>query len=117
MNLTTGPITDTDDVLVELVVGADRDALADLQAKVLAPLQDVRPVVRDNLLTTLRSWLTHHGRRDDIAAELFVHPGTVRYRHAQLRELFGDRLTNPRGILELTVALSIPPAAPIEKSP
>ena len=71
MNLTTGPITDTDDVLVELVVGADRDALADLQAKVLAPLQDVRPVVRDNLLTTLRSWLTHHGRRDDrFAAEV-----------------------------------------------
>ena len=40
-----------------------------------------------------------------VAAELFVHPQTVRYRMGQLRELYGDRLEDPRTVLELTVAL------------
>lgn len=56
-------------------------------------------------MDTLRAWLLYQGRRDEIAEALFVHPQTVRYRMGQLRERFGDRLTNPRSILELTVAL------------
>jgi len=61
---------------------------------------------------TLRSWLLHHGRRDAVAAELFVHPQTVRYRMGQLREVFGDRLEDPRHVLELTIALGLPTAPP-----
>ena len=40
-----------------------------------------------------------------MAADLFVHPQTVRYRMGQLRELYGDRLDDPAQVLELTVAL------------
>ncbi|NKZ11102.1 PucR family transcriptional regulator [Mycolicibacterium septicum DSM 44393] len=109
MNLDAGPVTDTERLLTELVLGADSEALADLRSQTLAPLSELRPVVRDNLIVTLRSWLLHHGRRDDIAAELFVHPGTVRYRLGQLRELYGGRLNDPRTILELTVALGVEP--------
>ena len=64
----------------------------------------VRPTVRLRLEETLRSWLLHHGRRELIAAHLFVHPQTVRYRMAQLRELFGDRLDDPEEVLRLTMA-------------
>jgi DNA-binding PucR family transcriptional regulator len=53
----------------------------------------------------LRSWLLHQGHREAVAADLFVHPQTVRYRMNQLRELYGERLSDPRSILELTVAL------------
>jgi DNA-binding PucR family transcriptional regulator len=49
--------------------------------------------------------LLHHGRREDIAAALFVHPQTVRYRMQQLRDLYGDRLEDPETVLALTVAL------------
>jgi len=52
--------------------------------------------------------LLHRGRRDQVAADLFVHPQTVRYRMGQVRELFGERLDDPREILELTIALGIP---------
>ncbi|MDT5289238.1 MAG: hypothetical protein QOF88_4127, partial [Mycobacterium sp.] len=52
------------------------------------------------------AWLLHHGRRDDVAAALFVHPQTVRYRMGQLRELFGDDLADPRVVEDLTVALA-----------
>ena len=47
-----------------------------------------------------------HGRREEVAAALFVHPQTVRYRMGQLRELYGDRLEDPETVLALTVALA-----------
>ena len=65
----------------------------------------------ERLAETLRSWLLHQGRRDDVAADLFVHPQTVRYRMGQLRELYGDRLTTRPSVLDLTVALAGPRAA------
>ncbi|WP_211435693.1 PucR family transcriptional regulator [Trujillonella endophytica] len=103
----TAPL-DTEERLAELVLRADATALADLRTRVLAPLDRVGATAREKLVETLRSWLLHHGRRDRVAAELFVHPQTVRYRMGQLRDLFGDRLDDPRTVLELTVALAVP---------
>jgi hypothetical protein len=96
---------DTEAYLVRLVLDADGEARADLRASVLAPLADLRPGTAEKLTETLRSWLLHHGRRDEVAAELFVHPQTVRYRLGQLRDLYGDRLEDPATVLALTVAL------------
>ncbi|MGY1778145.1 PucR family transcriptional regulator [Geodermatophilus sp. SYSU D00804] len=96
---------DTEQRLADLVLRADGEALADLRAQVLAPLDGLGPGPREKLLETLRSWLLHHGRREQVAAELFVHPQTVRYRMGQLRELFGKHLDDPQTVLELTLAL------------
>ena len=82
------------------------EALADLRERALAPLADLRPATAEKLEATLRSWLLHQGRRDDVAADLFVHPQTVRYRMQQLRELYGDRLADPDWLLRLTIALA-----------
>jgi DNA-binding PucR family transcriptional regulator len=98
---------DTELRLAELVLRADEDALADLRTQVLAPLADLGAAAREKLTDTLRAWLLHAGRRDRVAAELFVHPQTVRYRMGQLRERYGDRLEDPRTVLELTLALGI----------
>ncbi len=96
---------DTEQYLAELVLGADPDALADLRAQALAPLAGLRPEAAERLARTLRSWLLHQGRRDDVAADLFVHAQTVRYRMSQLRELFGDQLQDPATVLKLIIAL------------
>ena len=85
---------------------ADESALADLRARVLAPLEGLRPGTAEKLADTLRAWLLHQGRRDDIAAALFVHPQTVRYRMGQLRDLYGDNLDDPDTVLALTLALA-----------
>ncbi len=98
-------VLDTDEHLVDLVIGADREALSDLRRRVLAPLSEVRDNTADRLAETLRSWLLNQGQRDAVAADLHVHPQTVRYRMGQIRELYGDRLHDPKTILELTVAL------------
>jgi hypothetical protein len=97
---------DTEEHLADLVLAADREAVADLRARVLAPLDELRPATQQKLAETLRAWLLHQGRRDDVAAALFVHPQTVRYRMGQLRELYGDRLEDPDMIRDLTLALA-----------
>ena len=61
----------------------------------LAPLAGLRPATVEKLIDTLRAWLLHHGRRDEVAAALFVHPQTVRYRMGQLREAYGDAPRRP----------------------
>ena len=69
----------------------------------------LRANTAERLTETLRAWLLHQGQRDAIAADLFVHPQTVRYRMNQLRDLYGDRLNDPQTVLELTVALGLLP--------
>jgi len=101
-------VLDTDDLLMELVLGADVEALTDLRARALAPLDGLTVPARERLADTLRSWLVHHGRREEIAADLYVSPSTVRYRLRQLRDAYGERLQDPRSIAELTVALAGP---------
>ncbi|MEU4641532.1 helix-turn-helix domain-containing protein [Micromonospora sp. NPDC023814] len=112
-----GAALDTEEHLAELVLSTDPEGLADLRARVLAPLASLPSAAADRLAETLRSWLLHHGRRDDVAADLFVHPQTVRYRMGKLRELYGDRLTDPATVLDLTLALAFPPRDGAEEPP
>jgi hypothetical protein len=101
-----GLATDTEQHLAELVRTADGEALDDLRTQVLAPLASVRPASAQKLTETLAAWLRHHGRRDDVAAALFVHPQTVRYRMGQLRDLYGEQLTDPAFVRDATIALA-----------
>lgn len=112
LNLATGggPV-DTDEHLAALVLSADADALADLRSRALAPLVGQTPATAERLAETLRSWLLHQGRRDDVAADLHVHAQTVRYRMGQVRELFGDRLHDPHAVRDLVLALALPETA------
>jgi hypothetical protein len=98
---------DTEAHLTELVLTADQEALDDLRAQALAPLEGVRPGTAEKLADTLRAWLLHLGRREAVAEALFVHPQTVRYRMGQLRELYGEKLDDPEFALLLTVALGV----------
>ncbi|MFP3119944.1 helix-turn-helix domain-containing protein [Streptomyces sp. Iso 434] len=102
-------IRDTEGHLPELVLSADADAFADLRARALAPLRALPAATAGRLEGTLRAWLLHQGRREEVAAALFVHPQTVRYRMAQLRELFPD-LASPDRVLELTLAVGLRPS-------
>jgi hypothetical protein len=99
---------DTEQHLARLVLNADSEALTDLRDRMLEPLADLPEASRSKLVETLRSWLLHQGRRDDVAADLFIHPQTVRYRMSQLRTLYGDRLQDPREVFDLILALGRP---------
>jgi hypothetical protein len=104
--LAPGPVVAAADHLPELVLHADPLLLADMSGRVLAPLAGLPPRRRAVLLDTLSSWLVYQGDRACIAEQLEVHPQTVSYRMAQLGELYGGTLAEPRRRLELTLALA-----------
>jgi PucR C-terminal helix-turn-helix domain len=90
---------------LSLLLGADRRLARDVAEQALAPLEGETELSRDRLRTTLDAWLRHRGRTEAVARALHVHPQTVRYRLARLRELFGARLDDPDGRFELELAL------------
>jgi PucR C-terminal helix-turn-helix domain len=94
-----------DDQLPELIVYGDGRLLDELAERVLAPLEGRTEKARERLLETLRAWLDHQGRVPDVAAALHVHPQTVRYRLAQLRDIFGQALDDPAARFELSLAV------------
>lgn len=110
----TGVITD-DPLFVEqhlgtIIVHQDGALLDSLRRRCLEPLSGLTAPTRERLEATLRSWLQQMGDRQAIAAELHVHPQTVSYRIAQLRELFGAGLDDPRLRSDLLLALAWGPA-------
>jgi len=94
-----------DDHLDMLIVHRDERLLGALQERCLEPLNHAVPGSREALRRTLRSWLVNMGDRQAVAQELFVHPQTVSYRLARLRELFGPALEDPAARLHLLLAL------------
>lgn len=104
----TEDVVDTERHLPQIVLGADRTAVADLRQAALAPFDDLPEATAERLAETLRAWLLLQGRRELVAETLHVHPQTVRYRMSQIRELFGERLQDPDEVLALLIALSAP---------
>jgi DNA-binding PucR family transcriptional regulator len=90
---------------VAILLDADRRLARDLAAGALEPLDAETAGSRERLTATLAAWLRHRGRTEEVARALHVHPQTVRYRLARLRELFGERLEDPDVRFELELAL------------
>jgi hypothetical protein len=99
-----GP-THSDAHLATLLVLQDDELAHELASSRLAPLDAVPAADRARLLETLEAWLAYQRHTPSIAAQLHVHPQTVRYRLATLRELLGDALETPEGRFELELAL------------
>jgi PucR C-terminal helix-turn-helix domain len=102
-----GRLIVAEDHLATLLITGDRPLAADLAASRLAPLNGLAEGPRARLTETLRAWLDRPGQVQAVAAELGVHPQTVRYRLRQLRELFGTRLEDPEARFELSLALRV----------
>lgn len=106
-----GPVRAADH-LGELVVLQDRELAGLLVSSRLAALDDLPPGERDRLTETLAAWLAHQRHTPAIADELHVHPQTVRYRIAKLRQLLGQTMDTGDGRFELELALRAAAAQP-----
>jgi PucR C-terminal helix-turn-helix domain/GGDEF-like domain len=108
----TGGVLRAADHLSALILLQDR-SLAGLLARArLAALDDLPAGERERLVETLAAWLDHQRHTPAIAQELHVHPQTVRYRIAKLRELLGDAMETGDGRFELGLALRISATSP-----
>ena len=102
----------SDDHLPELILHRDESLAEALRVRALAPLEQETSRSHERLAETLLAWLDHQGSVPATAATLHVHPQTVRYRLGRLRELFGERLDDPRSRFELELALRTRERAP-----
>jgi DNA-binding PucR family transcriptional regulator len=94
-----------DEYRLEILLGLDRRLADDMARDALRDLDAETQASRERLISTLEAWLRHRGRTEEVARALHVHPQTVRYRLAQLRDLFGDALDDPDARFELSLAL------------
>lgn len=103
--LPRGRVVHWENELVTLVVHADPAAAEGLATRRLTGLADPS-LNRERLLReTLAAWLDHPGQPLAIARTLHLHPQTIRYRLARLRERLGDALDDPQARFELAIAL------------
>ena len=91
--------------LLDLALVADEALARDFVMARLSPLQEMAPAARERATETLQVWLDAHGDVTASAHALHVHPQSVRYRLARLREAFGGALEDPLARLEIAAAL------------
>jgi len=101
------------DHLAALILLQDRELARLLAAARLAPLAGLPAGERDRLTETLSAWLAHQRHTPAIAQELHVHPQTVRYRIAKLRQLLGESMDTGDGRFELELALRADATQPV----
>lgn len=100
-----GAVREAEAELPGLLLQASPEIARALEDQALTPLAHETQASRARLEATLLAWLRHRGAQAAIAAELGVHPQTVRYRLRRLRELFGQAIEDPDQRLALELAL------------
>lgn len=101
-----GGVWCAEDHQLELLAAADAAMVAWCARRWLAPVLLQPEGKRAALLDTLWAWLATGGDRAATAGMLHVHPQTISYRVGRLRELLGERLTQPHVRAILLVVLS-----------
>ncbi|PTL59092.1 helix-turn-helix domain-containing protein [Paraconexibacter algicola] len=100
-----GPVR-ADEHRLDLLLAADPPLVAEIVQARLGPIAGLSPAARARARRTLRAWLDTHGDVTRMAEQLHVHPQTVRYRMAGLRELLGpEAFDEPAARFELQVAV------------
>lgn len=95
----------SEDHLADLLLFEGSALVERIAERRLAPLDALTERARERMRETALAHVRHGGNAVAIAAALHVHPQTVRYRVARLRELLGDQLDDPDARFELEIAL------------
>ncbi|HEV2685905.1 MAG TPA: helix-turn-helix domain-containing protein, partial [Actinomycetota bacterium] len=88
------------EVLIEELILRERAVARRLARTILEPL-DQHP----DLLATLVAYMAHGPSLPAVAKRLYLHPNTVAYRLARVKELTGRDPKSPAGVAELFLAL------------
>jgi len=94
-----------EDHLADLMVLGGAGIAERVAARRLAPLDGLTEKAAARMRATALAFVRHGGNSVAMAEELHVHPQTVRYRVARLRELLGEQLEDPDARFELELAL------------
>jgi len=96
----SSPLAVYGEVLIEELILRERAVARRLARTILEPL-DPHP----DLLATLVAYMEHGPSLPAVAKRLYLHPNTVAYRLARVKELTGRDPKSPAGVAELFLAL------------
>jgi DNA-binding PucR family transcriptional regulator len=94
-----------EDHLTELLLFEGSALAGRIAIKRLTSFEALTDKARERMQETALAYVRHRGNSVEMAAALHLHPQTVRYRIARLRELLGDQLDDPDARFELEIAL------------
>lgn len=103
--VSAGGLLRAEDCLANLLLLEGEALVARIASRRLAPFGPLTPNARERMRETALAFVRQRGNSVEMAAELHVHPQTVRYRVARLRELLGEQLEDPDFRFELEIAL------------
>ncbi|MEU1620449.1 helix-turn-helix domain-containing protein [Streptomyces sp. NPDC005722] len=95
-----------------VVAAADRRLAGELAERVLGPLRELTDEERESLLGTFATWMECDGSPRAAAARMDCHRNTVLNRLRRLELLTGRRLTRPRELVDLALAVDAFRSAP-----
>jgi hypothetical protein len=98
-----GQVTLFDSAPLAVTAASTPEVMARVVTSTLGPLDAAAD--REVLLDTLAAWRDAGGSTEGAAKQLFVHPNTVRQRLRRIAELTGCKLTAPRDVARLCLAL------------
>jgi hypothetical protein len=94
-----------DEVLVDLLLFDGRALVDRIAALRLSAFDELTPKARSRMEETALAYVREGGNAAAMGRALDLHPQTVRYRLARLRDLLGEQLDDPDARLELELAL------------
>jgi PucR C-terminal helix-turn-helix domain len=94
-----------EDHLAELLLFEGSALATRIAARRLSALDSLTEKARERMRETALAYVGHRGNAVAMAAAMHLHPQTVRYRVARLRDLLGDQLDDPDSRFELEIAL------------
>jgi hypothetical protein len=100
-----GGLLRVEDHAADLLVLEGAPLVGGIAGRRLAALGELTPRALARMEETALAYVRHGGNSVAMARELHVHPQTVRYRVARLRELLGDQLDDADARFELEAAL------------
>jgi PucR C-terminal helix-turn-helix domain len=96
-----------EDHLAELLLFEGGTLARRIARQRLTSFEELTEKARGRMRETALAYVRHRGNSVEMAAALHLHPQTVRYRVARLRELLGDQLDDPDARFELEIALRV----------
>jgi hypothetical protein len=100
-----GDMVRAEEHLTELLLFDGGAIVGRIASRRLTSFDSLTPRARERMRETALAYVRHRGNSVAMAAALHLHPQTIRYRVARLRELLGDQLDDPDARFELEVAL------------
>jgi PucR C-terminal helix-turn-helix domain/GGDEF-like domain len=103
----TGGVAVFEDSLLAVAAVSAPEVTNKVAALILGQFDDLSSHEKGVLFETFRAWLANKGSTVNAAAQLYVHPNTVRYRLRHIEARTGRSLAVPEQLAELCLAFEI----------